>query len=159
MAALDPGPAHDRGADVDAGLGPDGGHPAGPFVAEDRVGGAPAVEHHVQVGAAHPAVGHLHQRVARPERGHRRVGDLQLSRPPIDGGSHGVGHCVHAPVLCMASIMWVMAFELRCDAIRRLRHWIGVATCIIRRSSIVIDSGKKRDDSPSGPSADIDAGL
>ena len=92
LTAAAGGSGHDRLAHRPPGdLGADGGDGAGVLVALDGVGRAPALQHHVQVAAAHAAMGHLEQDVVGPEVRGVDVDHLQDPLLAVDGGGHGGG--------------------------------------------------------------------
>src|SRR5437868_3541976 len=66
-----------------------------PLVTFDRALASPAVEDHVQIAAAHAAVAHFDQHLARPDGGDRNVFDLELALGLVDDGRHG-GREAHA---------------------------------------------------------------
>ncbi len=82
-------PRHHRLADLPAGHGlADGGHGAGVLVALDGARGAPTLDHHVQVAAAHTAVGDLEQHVVGPDARPVDVDDLQHPLLAVDRRGH-----------------------------------------------------------------------
>ena len=97
VAALGRRAADDRLADL----------PARHAVAESNDGAAelvarhqawllgPALEKHVHVGTADPAVVHLHQHLVRTRPGYRSLLDHHLARSPVDGRGHHLGQIGH----------------------------------------------------------------
>ena len=69
---------------------------AGPLVALDPARGAPALEDHVDVRAADPAVAHLDEHLARLGRRDRALLDHDLARSGVDRTRHRGGNLAHA---------------------------------------------------------------
>ena len=67
------------------------GDRAGPLVAAHVAGLAPPLHHHVEVGAADPAVAHRGEHLARAGSGDRAGLDHDVAHAPVDGHGHLIG--------------------------------------------------------------------
>ena len=71
--------------------GPDRGDRAGPLVAADVAGLAPSLDHHVEVGAAHPAVADRGEHLPGPGAGTDRASITTSPTAPVHRHRHLVG--------------------------------------------------------------------
>src|SRR6202012_1074193 len=62
-----------------------------PFVTEDGAGPGELLQHHVQIGAADPALRDLHEDLAGTGLGPRYVLDFDPALADVDGGWHQLG--------------------------------------------------------------------
>jgi len=77
-------------------------------VAADQPGGPPALEHEVEVGAADPAVAHLHQDLTVARRRDRPLLHRHLARRAVDGDGHDRGKGGHgaSPIISATRARW-----------------------------------------------------
>ena len=87
MRNADNGVAHVPARDPRA----QGGDVTGVLVAADRAGPAPALDHEVEVAAAHAAVADLDEHLAGPGLGNGPGLERDGVRAPVHGHGHGVG--------------------------------------------------------------------